>query len=161
MLVGKIPVDSAAEPVLEGGFSAEGEFACELVGANGVPPIVARPIFDEGYEFAGAAAAGCAANGSIPGLTYRSQTWSSDWIGAPTWHASGSYVTGAHNMKFGYQGAFYVDDQQNFTNAYNLAYPTGVARIGSREYPVSLNNSPLTAAAFNNIPLKVVNGATV
>src|SRR5262249_53316948 len=46
-------------------------------------------------------------------------------------------------------------------NAYNLAYPTGVARIGEREYPVSLNNSPLTAAAFNDIPLKVVNGATV
>ncbi len=46
-------------------------------------------------------------------------------------------------------------------NAYNLAYPTGVARIGSREYPVSLNNTPATAAAFNNIPIKVVNGATV
>src|SRR6266542_4240165 len=46
-------------------------------------------------------------------------------------------------------------------NAYNLAYPTGVARIGSREYPVSLNNSPPTAAAFNNIPIKVANGATV
>src|SRR5215212_4246049 len=41
-------------------------------------------------------------------------------------------------------------------NAYNLAYPTGVARIGAREYPVSLNNSPPTAEAFNNIPLKVV-----
>lgn len=46
-------------------------------------------------------------------------------------------------------------------NAYNLAYPTGVARIDTREYPVSLNNSPLTPAAFNDIPLKVVNGATI
>jgi CzcA family heavy metal efflux pump len=46
-------------------------------------------------------------------------------------------------------------------NAYNLAYPTGVARIDTREYPVSLNNAPLTPAAFNDIPLKVVNGATI
>src|SRR5262245_49940562 len=46
-------------------------------------------------------------------------------------------------------------------NAYNLAYPTGVARIGDREYPVSLNNSPPSAEAFNDIPIKVVNGATV
>ena len=27
-------------------------------------------------------------------------------------------------------------------NAYNLAYPTGVARIGTQEYPVTLNNTP-------------------
>src|ERR1051325_4538271 len=46
-------------------------------------------------------------------------------------------------------------------NAYNLAYPTGVARIGDRVYPVSLTNTPPSAAAFNNIPIKVVNGATV
>jgi CzcA family heavy metal efflux pump len=46
-------------------------------------------------------------------------------------------------------------------NAYNLAYPTGVARIGGREYPVSMNNTPPSAEAFNAIPIKVVNGATV
>src|SRR5688572_12006987 len=46
-------------------------------------------------------------------------------------------------------------------NAYNLAYPTGVARIDTHEYPITLNNTPLTAAAFNDIPIKVVNGATV
>jgi CzcA family heavy metal efflux pump len=46
-------------------------------------------------------------------------------------------------------------------NANNLAFPTGVARIGAQEYPVSLNNTPSTAAAFNNIPIKVVNGATI
>src|SRR4051812_34545129 len=45
--------------------------------------------------------------------------------------------------------------------ANNLAYPTGVARIGSREYPVSLNNTPLSARAFNDIPVKVVKDATV
>ncbi len=30
-------------------------------------------------------------------------------------------------------------------NANNLAFPTGVARIGTHEYPVTLNNTPLTA----------------
>lgn len=46
-------------------------------------------------------------------------------------------------------------------NAYNLAYPTGVARIDTHEYPVTLNNTPLTPESFNDIPVKVVNGATV
>lgn len=46
-------------------------------------------------------------------------------------------------------------------NAYNLAYPTGVARIDTHEYPVTLNNSPLSAASFNDIPIKVIGGATV
>jgi multidrug efflux pump subunit AcrB len=46
-------------------------------------------------------------------------------------------------------------------NAYNLAYPTGVARIDTHEYPVTLNNTPLTPDSFNEIPIKVVGGATI
>jgi multidrug efflux pump subunit AcrB len=46
-------------------------------------------------------------------------------------------------------------------NAYNLASPTGVARIDTHEYPVTLNNTPVTPAQFNDIPIKVVNGATI
>ena len=46
-------------------------------------------------------------------------------------------------------------------NAYNLAYPTGVARIDTHEYPVTLNNSPLSPETFNDIPIKVVGGATI
>lgn len=46
-------------------------------------------------------------------------------------------------------------------NAYNLAYPTGVARIDTHEYPVTMNNTPLTPASFNDIPIKVVGGATI
>ncbi len=45
--------------------------------------------------------------------------------------------------------------------AYNLAYPTGVARVDTHEYPVTLNNTPLSAESFNNIPVKVVGGATI
>jgi hypothetical protein len=55
---------------------------------------------------------GCEANGGIPGLVYRGQaTWSADWIGAHTWNAAAAYITGTHNMKFGYQGAFHVDNR--------------------------------------------------
>ena len=46
-------------------------------------------------------------------------------------------------------------------DAYNLAYPTGVARIDTHEYPVTLNNTPITPETFNDIPIKMVNGATV
>jgi carboxypeptidase family protein len=56
--------------------------------------------------------AGCPVNGDIPGLVYRGQgTWSADWIGAHTWNAAMSYVTGTHNMKFGYQGAYHEDNR--------------------------------------------------
>jgi hypothetical protein len=54
---------------------------------------------------------GCPANGG-QALTYRGQaTWNADWIGAHTWNAAASYITGTHNMKFGYQGAWHVDDR--------------------------------------------------
>jgi len=46
-------------------------------------------------------------------------------------------------------------------SVYNLASPTGVARIDTHEYPVTLNNTPLSPASFNDIPLKVVDGATI
>lgn len=46
-------------------------------------------------------------------------------------------------------------------NANNLAFPTGSARIDSQQYPVSMNNTPLSAEAFNNIPIKYVNGKTI
>jgi len=66
--------------------------------------------------------AGCANNGGIPNLTYRAQaTWLTDWIGAHTWRASASYVTGANTMKFGYQGAYHVDNRLNTTPP-NLTY---------------------------------------
>jgi hypothetical protein len=64
----------------------------------------------------------CAANGGIPNLTYRSANWASHWMGQHNWNASATYVTGAHNMKFGYQGTFYADDEQYFTNDEKVAY---------------------------------------
>jgi CzcA family heavy metal efflux pump len=46
-------------------------------------------------------------------------------------------------------------------NANNLAFPTGSARIDSQQYPVSMNNTPLSADAFNDIPVKSANGQTI
>jgi hypothetical protein len=67
-------------------------------------------------------AGGCAANGGIPSLVYRSQDWADNRTGAFTWRASTSYITGAHSMKFGYQGTYFTDDRHNFTNNQQLAY---------------------------------------
>jgi multidrug efflux pump subunit AcrB len=43
----------------------------------------------------------------------------------------------------------------------NVFIPAGTARIGDREYNVSLNSSPSAVAEFAAIPIKVVNGAPV
>ena len=64
----------------------------------------------------------CPLNGGIPNLTYRSQNWASHWMGQHNWNASMTYVTGAHSMKFGYQGTFYVDDEHIFTNDERVVY---------------------------------------
>ena len=67
-------------------------------------------------------AAGCAANGNIPGLTYRSGNWSSNINWNSQWNAAMSLVTGSHSLKFGYQGALLYDDRKNFTNSEFLQY---------------------------------------
>src|SRR5438874_1264131 len=43
----------------------------------------------------------------------------------------------------------------------NLIIPAGTAKIGATEYNVKLNSSPDVIAAFNDIPLKTVNGVPV
>ncbi len=43
----------------------------------------------------------------------------------------------------------------------NLILPAGTAKIGDKDYQVKLNSSPLRLADMNNLPVKVVNGATV
>jgi hypothetical protein len=67
-------------------------------------------------------AGGCGNNGGIANLIYRSQNWEDNWNGAHTWRASASYVTGAHNMKFGYQGAHHNYSPKAFTNSQFLQY---------------------------------------
>jgi hypothetical protein len=67
---------------------------------------------------------GCAQNGNIANLTYRSENWAANWQGNHNWRASASYVTGAQNMKFGYLGGFLVDNQNNSSNNLFLQYRT-------------------------------------
>jgi hypothetical protein len=67
-------------------------------------------------------ASGCAANGDIPGLVYRSQDYSVAHTGSYLWKGSVSYVTGAHSFKAGYQHTFMTDDRTWFTNDRNLTY---------------------------------------
>ncbi len=43
----------------------------------------------------------------------------------------------------------------------NLITPVGTQKIGTFEWIVDLNNSPKTIAEFNDLPIKVVDGATV
>ena len=77
----------------------------------------------------GCTIAGCANNGGIANLAYRSEAPFDDWIGAHVWRASASYVTGSHSFKFGYQGAWHVDDEKNFTNSnyYSMTVQNGLA----------------------------------
>ena len=65
-------------------------------------------------------AAGCAANGGVAGLNYRSANWANHWAGVYTWRASASYVTGSHSLKFGDMGGYLQDDEKNFGNNLNL-----------------------------------------
>ena len=69
--------------------------------------------------------------GSIPGLCYRAISTlcgsgfatSTGWISANTWHANLSYVTGSHNIKFGYNGLYDYDNQDsNYANSQGLVY---------------------------------------
>ena len=67
-------------------------------------------------------ASGCAANGNIPGLVYRSQDFSVAHTGSYLWRAALTYVTGAHSLKVGYQHTFMTDDRTWMTNDQNLTY---------------------------------------
>jgi multidrug efflux pump subunit AcrB len=52
-------------------------------------------------------------------------------------------------------------DVVNAVNAESLTLPSGLAKIGDKQYTVLTNAMPTTIEALNNIPIKFVNGATV
>jgi multidrug efflux pump subunit AcrB len=52
-------------------------------------------------------------------------------------------------------------DVVNAVNAQSLTLPSGLAKIGGKQYTVRTNAMPTTIEALNNIPIKVVNGAWV
>jgi hypothetical protein len=67
-------------------------------------------------------ASGCAANGGIPGLVYRSQDFSDAYNGSYLWKGSLSYVTGSHSFKVGYQHTLMTQDAIWTTNTQDLTY---------------------------------------
>ena len=52
-------------------------------------------------------------------------------------------------------------DIVNAINAQNLILPTGTVKLGSLEYSVEMNGSPLTVAGLNDLPVRTVNGTTI
>src|SRR5215470_17491035 len=52
-------------------------------------------------------------------------------------------------------------DVVNAVNTQNLTLPAGTAKFGKTQYAVRTNATPPTIDDLNNIPIKVVNGATV
>src|SRR4051794_30334437 len=52
-------------------------------------------------------------------------------------------------------------DVSTAVGAQNGTRPSGTIKVGDRDYTVSTNSSPLTVDALNDVPVRVVNGATV
>jgi hypothetical protein len=116
---------------------------------------VNNPEMIQQLEQTGSNIAGC--NCSIPGLVSRhpglaNGGFSRSDIGTREWRASIAYVSGSHNMKFGYQGGFSTPTKNYFYDSQviqvrtnngvpnqitqNLAYP-GWLRTGREVIPVN------------------------
>ncbi len=54
-----------------------------------------------------------------------------------------------------------ANDVINALSLQNLITPVGTQKIGKLDYVVNLNDSPKTIDAFNNLPVKTVNGAVI
>jgi len=72
---------------------------------------------------------------------------------SPTvWRGSASYVTGAHSMKFGYQGAYLIEEIEDFSNTTNLTYtffnPNQPISLTMRIAPWQISNRTEYAAFY-------------
>jgi multidrug efflux pump subunit AcrB len=54
-----------------------------------------------------------------------------------------------------------ANDVVNALSIQNLITPVGTQKIGRFEYMINLNDSPSTIAAFNDLPVKTVNGTVI
>jgi multidrug efflux pump subunit AcrB len=54
-----------------------------------------------------------------------------------------------------------ANDVVNALSIENLITPVGTQKIGTFEYTVNLNNSPSQITAFNDLPIKTVNGTVI
>src|SRR5260370_1140659 len=72
-----------------------------------------------------------------------------------------SNVTGIRNIEAQTMAGLSELDVVNAVNAQNLTLPAGTAKFGRTQYVVRTNATPATIDDLNDIPIKVVNGATV
>jgi hypothetical protein len=88
--------------------------------------------------------------GSIGPMTYRSQNWLINQTDGANWFFNASYVTGAHSLKFGYQGNWWRDDREIHSNTQNLAYTfSGCRPISITEYANPyFNNARASMVSF-------------
>ena len=54
-----------------------------------------------------------------------------------------------------------AEDVVNAIGRQNIVTPVGTEKVGDREYVVALNDAPTRIAELNDLPIRVVNGATV
>jgi Carboxypeptidase regulatory-like domain len=104
--------------LLEAGYGTWLGYFGSPVGLSGQPGNPGRSLI----RVTELCATPCPVNGDIGSITFRSPSWSNSYSGTHNWRTSASYVTGAHNMKFGYQGSLLIWDTNNFTNDRNLSY---------------------------------------
>ena len=88
--------------------------------------------------------------GIIPGLTYRSGGWLRNLTTTPRWRAAVLYVTGAHNMKVGYEGQFLSTDGATLFPFPSLAYRfnNGVPNQLTMRVNPQLNNDRVKGTAL-------------
>jgi hypothetical protein len=117
-----------------GGTPHPGSNFTQLIGMTeqcaGNPATATRP-----------AVTGCPDNGGIANLAYRSGTYRQNFQGTLGWRGSASYVTGAHNMKFGYQGGHLIDSQFVYTNDQFMTFR--VSNLIPNQITQTINQIPL------------------
>ena len=96
----------------------------------------------------------------LPNFVYRGLDNFFDNKQSPhNWRSNVSYVTGAHNMKFGYQGNYYIEETTDFANETQLTYtfndalrsvanPNGTASVGYRIAPWQTSNRTTSHSFF-------------
>jgi multidrug efflux pump subunit AcrB len=65
------------------------------------------------------------------------------------------------NQQALHQYGISANDVINALSLQNLITPVGTQKIGSYEYTVNLNDSPTAVKAFNDLPIKTVNGTVI
>src|SRR5580704_14796498 len=65
------------------------------------------------------------------------------------------------NQQALHQYGISANDVINALSLQNLITPVGTQKIGSYEYTVNLNDSPKAVKAFNDLPIKTVNGTAI